>query len=70
MSIANGSGPEHRPDPLIDDVREARRRLCERYGNDVDRFAAALRREQEKYPERLGFTGPPGARPAENGPAR
>lgn len=31
------------PDPLIDEVRDVRRRLSERFGNDVDRLADHLK---------------------------
>ncbi len=36
------------PDPLIDEVRAARRELSERFGNDVRRLAEHLREIQRR----------------------
>jgi len=40
------------PDPLIDEVRERRRRLVREHGG-LSGWVAHLRREQAKHPEKL-----------------
>jgi hypothetical protein len=40
-------------DPLLDEVRAAKREVSERYGHDVRALCDQLRREQEAHPERL-----------------
>jgi hypothetical protein len=40
----NGSGSL--PDPLIDEIRQIRREISERFGNDVRRLAEHLREVQ------------------------
>lgn len=46
-------------DPLIDEVRERRRQLWARYGNDLDKFYAAIKRRQAEHPERIVRAVPP-----------
>jgi len=41
------------PDPLIDEVRQRRRELSERYGNDLGRLCEVLQQMQAEHPERL-----------------
>lgn len=38
-------------DPLVDEVREWRRRFWERHGNDSARVLAELRQIEERWPE-------------------
>ena len=40
--------PASSPDPLIDEVREARRQVDELHGSDIRQLAAALRRLQQE----------------------
>lgn len=40
-------------DPLIDEVRRARMELSARFGHDIKKLGAFLRKEEQKYPERL-----------------
>ncbi len=37
------------PDPLIDEVREARRRVWEQHGNDMRQHMEALRKLQQEW---------------------
>ena len=41
-----------RPDPLIDEVRAIRKKLGDRFGNDVQRLGEYLRRFGEAYRKR------------------
>ncbi len=41
------------PDPLIDEVRAIRRRLSERFGNDVDRLADHLKTIEKQHKGRV-----------------
>lgn len=43
----------NRPDPLIDEVREVRRRISERFGNDPRRLVEHYIELQKKYEGRL-----------------
>ncbi|HAK96407.1 MAG TPA: hypothetical protein DCM87_15805 [Planctomycetes bacterium] len=46
--------PEFPPgDPLIDEVRERRRRLLEEHGNDLERFCRALQAFQAEHPDKV-----------------
>ncbi len=40
---------DNRPDPLIDEIRQIRRDLSERFGNDVRRLAEHLREIQRDW---------------------
>ncbi len=40
-------------DPLIDEVRERRRRLLARHGGDLQKLYEELRRLQEEHPEKV-----------------
>ena len=42
------------PDPLINEVRTIRRKLVEKYDNDLARLAAHLRRVHADYENRTG----------------
>lgn len=42
-----------RPDPLIDEVRELRRQLLERFDGDLERLAEYLREIERRYPGRV-----------------
>jgi hypothetical protein len=42
-----------RPDPLIDEVREVRRRISERFGNDPRRLVEHYIELQKQYESRL-----------------
>jgi hypothetical protein len=44
---------ENYPDPLIDEVRERRRRLLARHGGDLQKLYEELRRLQEEHPEKV-----------------
>jgi hypothetical protein len=41
-------------DPLVDEVREIRRAICEEFGNDVDRLCDHLETVARAYDERRG----------------
>lgn len=41
------------PDPVIDEIREARHRISERVGHDPARLVEYYMRLQEKYRDRL-----------------
>jgi len=40
-------------DPIVEEVRQARAKIWEECGGDLNRFAAWLREQQAKHPERL-----------------
>jgi hypothetical protein len=42
-----------RSDPLIDEIREIRKRISEAHGNDVRRLCEHLRELEARYPERI-----------------
>jgi hypothetical protein len=45
-------------DPLIDEVRQIRREICERSGHDLDHLFEELRQVERQYAERRGvFSG-------------
>ena len=41
------------PDPVIDEIREVRHRISERFGHDPERLLAHYLRIQEEYRDRL-----------------
>ncbi len=41
------------PDPLIDEVREVRRKLSEQSDNDVEKLCERLREVEEQYRSRI-----------------
>jgi len=41
------------PDPLVDDVREVRHRISERFGHDPARLIEYYMKLQEQYRDRL-----------------
>ena len=46
-------------DPVIDEVREVRHRISERFGHDPDKLVAHYMQLQAKYRDRLiGMTNP------------
>ncbi len=45
--------PSVAPDPLIDEVREIRRKIDEQFGGDIDKLAAALRERQQRSGRRI-----------------
>jgi hypothetical protein len=50
--------PTHQGDPLIDEVRQIRREICERAGHDLDRLFEELQQVERAYVERRGvFSG-------------
>jgi hypothetical protein len=46
--------PREHPDPLIDEVRQRRRELMARYGNDLSKLLAAVQERQAQHPELIG----------------
>lgn len=42
-----------RSDPLIDEIREIRKRISEAHGNDVRKLCDHLREIEARYPERV-----------------
>lgn len=48
-------------DPLVDEVREARRRISESVGHDLDRLVDFYQKLQERHRDRL--IAPPAPRP-------
>ena len=46
------------PDPIVEEVRRARREYFETFGLDLEALAADLQREEQEHPERLA-TYPP-----------
>jgi hypothetical protein len=42
-----------KPDPVIDEVREVRHRISERFGHDPERLVAHYMELQEQYRDRL-----------------
>ncbi len=40
-------------DPLIDEVRQRRRELYARYGNDLNKVAEAIRELQSRHPDKV-----------------
>jgi hypothetical protein len=57
------------PDPLIDEVRQRRRKLLAEYGNDLGKLFEAIQKIEAEHPEKvldprkrnLAETAPPGA---------
>ncbi len=41
------------PDPLVNEVRAARRRLLERFDNDLEKYVDYLRSLEQQHPERM-----------------
>lgn len=39
-------------DPVVEEVREARQRILERFGGDLAKYCDHLRQEQAEHPER------------------
>ena len=39
-------------DPVVEEVREARQRILERFGGDLAKYCEHLRQEQAEHPER------------------
>jgi len=52
-----GSSMQDRTDPPIDEIREIRHRISERFGHDPERLVAYYMELQEKYRDR--FVGAP-----------
>ena len=48
-----------KPDPVIDEIREVRHRISERFGHDPERLVAYYMKLQEQYRDRL-IRGPQG----------
>lgn len=44
--------PETVPDAIVDEVRAIREKICEQYGNDVDRLCDHLQDREQTHPER------------------
>ncbi len=44
---------KHKADPVIDEVREVRHRISERFGHDPERLVAYYIEMQEQYRDRL-----------------
>ncbi len=55
MDRMNAQPPSGRSagDPLIDEVRERRRRLLEEHDNDLERFCRALQAFQAEHPDKV-----------------
>jgi hypothetical protein len=49
---------EERPDLLIDEVREIRRRISERFDNDIDKLCDHLQEIEKQHPEKLMHRNP------------
>ena len=45
-------------DPIVEEVRRYRQEHAAKYGNDIHRICEDLRREEEKYKDRLVSLGP------------
>jgi hypothetical protein len=54
MDSQNAQDPTHEGDPLIDEVRQIRREICERNGHDLDRVFEELRQVERDYAGRRG----------------
>ncbi len=39
-------------DPVVEEVREARQKILERFGGDLAKYCEHLRQEQAEHPER------------------
>ena len=44
-------------DPLVDEVRAIRRRICEEFGNDVEKLCDHLAELEQRHAERLVIPG-------------
>jgi len=44
---------QSRPDPLIDEIRQRRRELYARYGNDLKKLGEAIQQIQAEHPDQL-----------------
>lgn len=47
------------PDPVIDEIREIRLQISERFGHDLERLGAHYMELQEQYRDRLLGAPPP-----------
>jgi hypothetical protein len=45
-------------DPIVEEIRRYRQEHAAKYGNDIHRICKDLRREEEKYKDRLVSLGP------------
>ncbi len=52
-SYSEGSMTQEQNDPVIDEVREVRRRISARFDNDPARLVAYYMKQQERHRERL-----------------
>lgn len=50
-----------KPDPLLDEVRDLRRRLLERFDGDLTRLAEHLREIERRHPGRVIRRSGPGS---------
>ena len=57
---------ELREDPVVEEVREARRRASQACGHDAARLVEYYMRLQEKYQDRLLASGPEVERPEQD----
>jgi hypothetical protein len=54
MMIRMNPNPDSpREDPLIDEVRAIRKRISDKFGNDVDRLIDHLRQVEKQQPARI-----------------
>ena len=53
MNDSNENNKAVPPDPLIDEIREIRRELSERFGNDVYRLGRYLQEREQQDAENL-----------------
>jgi hypothetical protein len=44
---------QSKPDPVIDEIRETRHRISERFGHDPERLVAYYMERQEQYRSRM-----------------
>jgi hypothetical protein len=45
-------------DPIVEEIRKCRMEHTQRFGGDLHRICEDLRKEEEKYPDRLVHFGP------------
>lgn len=51
--MSHGQEPQTQSDPLIDEVRAARRNLSEQFDHDLERLFEYLRHVQQEHPGRV-----------------
>jgi hypothetical protein len=64
--MSQESDKSHGSDPLIEEIREIRRKISDAHGNDVLRLGKHLQEVQKRYPGRLVRRSPSARSPVKD----